>query len=158
MKSRVLIVAGIVLVPALTSVSCIQSQYQYRSRSTTKTRAAACDLNGDGRCDHRDFGLLRKALGACQADAARYHKAADADLNGCVTIEDVRQIARSGWDADSNGVIDLDDVGRLAEDQAKSASASRIGKKFDLDGDGWITLKDIRHLESVCSHEHCASH
>ena len=155
MKRRVLIVAGVVLVPVLASVSCVQNQYR-RGLGTT-VAFGACDLNRDGRCDYHDFKLLRKALGACQSDPARYRKLADADLNGCVTIEDVREIARGGWDLDNNGVIDLADVGTLAEDQAKSAAASRSGKRFDLDGDGWITLKDIRDLESVCSHDNCAS-
>ena len=52
---------------------------------------APCDIDRDGDCDAADFELVTKAIGEC-IDGENYNALADADHDGCVTEEDVKQL------------------------------------------------------------------
>lgn len=155
MRSRMLVVA-VMLMSIFTSVACRCRPCVLCGRRLTST-PAPCDLNRDGACDGWDQRKLQKLVGVCRQDKRRFLAAADADGDGCVTDGDVRRIAASGWDLDHDQDIDLNDLGRLAEDQSKAAAKSRSGRNFDFDGDGWITVRDIRQLEGLCTRPHCQS-
>jgi hypothetical protein len=62
--------------------------YRGRLPPMTAEEYVACDMSGDKDCDEEDFTLFKKALGNCQ-NRGHYISPADADLDGCVTVEDL---------------------------------------------------------------------
>ena len=50
-----------------------------------------CDIDRDGDCDADDFELLTNVIGEC-IEGDNYNEVADADHDGCVTVQDQKQL------------------------------------------------------------------
>ncbi len=49
-----------------------------------------CDVDGDSDCDDNDFAMFENVLGECIG--GNYNRLADADHDGCITLEDQQQL------------------------------------------------------------------
>ena len=124
------------------------------------------DRNGDGKINLDDarYVLDRNHDGKVNWDDARYvagqAKAAflkmlDFNKDGKLDFADAgyvvvnfEQLALDKLDIDGNGAIEMDDLRALAAN-AKNIIVSKLRAKFDMDGDGKLSLNDFRSILDV---------
>ncbi len=99
------------------------------------------DLDGDGTLNATEFAA------AYPEAAATYFSLYDRDGNGAATADEVRTASELLKEGVTIQDMDLDEDGELERDEVEhvfSAGAQAALSKFDEDGDGKVTLDEVR--------------
>ena len=103
----------------------------------TEYQLKQSDINQDGELDYKDLDFLAKFLVKFSVNGGKCGSNGNGAMLG---------------DVDCNLVLDPRDIELISKGSIKKVKFSEIQKKqADIDGDGKITLEDVRILESVVS-------
>lgn len=102
---------------------------------------AEIDLDGDGSLNAAEFAA------AYPEAAATYFNLYDRDGNGVATVDEVRAASELLKEGVTIRDMDLDEDGKLEREEVEhvfSVGAQAALSKFDQDGDGTVTLDEVR--------------